>query len=79
MSLTTACVVHSNVDGLVNIHCIRYLTVVDPLLSTSSTVHTYRHMHLTSASVDFWIVISAENSSSIRKVPVPSDKHIYTG
>ena len=77
MSLTTVCVVHSNVYGLGNIPCIRYLTVVDPLLSTSSAVHTYHR--LISGSVDFRIVMSAENSSSIRKVPVPSDRPIYTG
>ena len=36
--------------GLSNIHCIRYLTVVDPFHSTSSAVQTYHH--LTSGSVD---------------------------
>ena len=30
--------VHSNVYSLVNIHCIRYLTAVDPFLSTSSVI-----------------------------------------
>ena len=66
MSLTSACVVHSNVYGLANFHCIRYLTVVDPILSSSPTMH--KHHHITSGSVE--IPLTA-NSGSIRVGPVP--------
>ena len=40
LSLTCigVCWVHSNVDGLENIHWIKYLTAVDPLHSTFSTM-----------------------------------------
>ena len=69
MSLTSAYVVHSNVYGLVNIHWTMYRTVVDPIHATSSTLHTYHH--LTSVSVQIWTDIIAENSSSIRKEPLP--------
>ena len=68
MSLTTASWVHSNVYGLVNIHWIRYLTTVDPLHSTSSTMQNYHH--LTSSSVEIPLSTSAGNSSSIGKEPV---------
>ena len=69
MSLTCACWVHSNVYVLGNIHWIRYLTAVDPILSTLSAVQTYHH--LISGSVEIWLLTLAENSSSIGKVPVP--------
>ena len=69
MSLTSGCVVHSNVYSLVNIHWTRYLTAVDPFLSTFSTVQTYHH--LTSVSEQIWTVIIAGNSSFIWKKPVP--------
>ena len=36
--LTSVCFIHSNVYGLCDIPCIRYLTTVDPFLSTSTTV-----------------------------------------
>ena len=38
VSLTSVCCIHSNVYGLCDIHCIRYLTVVDPTHSTSPAV-----------------------------------------
>ena len=63
MSLTSACVVHSNVDDLENLRCIRYLAVVDPIHSTFSAVHTYHHT--TSTSVEIPIVASIGNSGSI--------------
>ena len=69
MSLTSACVVHSNVDGLANIHCIRYFTAVDPIHSTFIAVHTYHHT--TSASVEIPVVPLTGNSSSIWVEPVP--------
>ena len=69
MSPTRACCVHSNVYGLGNIYWIQYLTAVDPILSTSSTVQTYHH--LISVSVEISIAVTAENSSSIEKEPVP--------
>ena len=68
MSLTSACCVHSNVDGLGNICWIRYLTVVDPLHSISSAVHTYRHIN--SGSVEIRLVTSTENSRFIGKKTV---------
>ena len=68
MSLTSACCVHSNVHGLGNIHWIRYLTVVDPIHSTSSTVQAYHH--LTSVSVEVPLVTTAWHSSSIGEVPL---------
>ena len=71
ISLTTACVVHSNVYFLDNIHWIGYLTAVDPLHSTSSAVQTYHH--LTSGSVEFPPSISAGNSSFIGKEPVSTN------
>ena len=67
MSLTS-CVIHSNVDGLVNIHRIRYLAVVDPIYSTFSAVHTYHHT--TSASVEIPVDFSMGNSGSIGVEPV---------
>ena len=71
ISLTTACVVHSNVYFLDNIHWIGYLTAVDPLHSTSSAVQTYHHV--TSGSVEFPPSISAGKSSFIRKEPVSTN------
>ena len=76
MSLTPACWVHSNGYFLANILWIRYLTVVDPILSTSSAVQTYHH--LTSGSVEIWRLTTAGNFSSIGKVPVPFGRPIYT-
>ena len=76
MSLTTACCVQSNVYGLGNIQWIRYLTAVDPLLSTSSTAQTYHH--LTSGSIEIPLCITAENSSSIGKEPVLG-RYVFTG
>ena len=70
LSLTTACWVHSNVYDLVNVHWIRYLTVVDPIHSTSSTVQTYHHA--ISGSVKIPLATRVRNSSSVGKEPVPS-------
>ena len=67
----TNSIVHSNVYGLYNILCIRYLTAVDSLLSTSSALQAYRHV--TSCSVKVPVVTTARNSSSIGEEPVPSD------
>ena len=75
MSLTSVSCVHSNVYGLCNIHWNRYLTAVDPLLSTSSTVQTYHH--LTSGGVEIQHGTKvAGNSRSIGKVPVSQGKPI---
>ena len=68
MSLTSACCVHSNVYGLGNIHWIKYLTVVDPLHSTSSAVQIY--FHLTSVPLLPFI----GNTSVIGKVPDPQGR-----
>ena len=51
-----------------NIYWIRYLTAVDPLLSTSSAVQTYHH--LTSGSVEIPLLNTAKNSSFIGEEPV---------
>ena len=75
MSLTPACWVHSNVYVLVDIHWIRYLTAVDPILSTSSAVQTYRH--LLSSSVEIRQLTTAGNSSSIGKVSVSFGRPIW--
>ena len=69
MWLTPACWVHSNVYVLGNIHWIRYLTAVDPILSTLSAIQSYHHLF--SGSVEIRLLIIAGNSSSIGKVPVP--------
>ena len=60
---TSTCWVHSNVDGLGNTHCIRYITVVDPFLSTSSTMHEYHH--LTPASEEVPLIFLTRNPTSI--------------
>ena len=69
MSLTRTCVVHSNVDGLANFHCILYLTAVDPIHFTTSAMHS--HLHITSGSVETPCVRFTGNSSSIGVEPVP--------
>ena len=74
--LTSACWVHSNVYGLGNIHCIRYLTAVGPLLSTSFALQTY--IHLTSGSVEVQLASWTKNSSSIGEEPVPYGRPIFT-
>ena len=71
MSLTSACVVHSNVYGPVKVQCIRYHTAVDPIHSTSPTMH--KHHHLTSASVEIPLALLFGNSGSIRVGPVPQN------
>ena len=76
MSLTPACWVHSNGYVLGNIHWIMYLTAVDPILSTLSAVQTYHH--LISGSVEIPLLTTAENSSSIGKVPVPFGRLFVT-
>ena len=65
--LTSVCCIHSNVYGLGDIHCIRYLTAVNPFLSTSSTVQTYHH--LTSGPIEFPPATRAGNSSFIGEEP----------
>ena len=69
LALTVACWVHSNVYGLVNIHCIRYLTTVDSSHSTSPPVKKY--CTLTSCPADVPHTTTCWNSSSIGKEPVP--------
>ena len=49
-SMRVCSTVHSNVYGLVNIHCIRYHTMVDSIHSTSPPVQKYHT--LTSGSVE---------------------------
>ena len=68
--LTSVCCVYSNVYSLGDIHCIRYLTTVDPILThTSSSVQKYHH--ITSCSVEVPLLTTARNPSSIGEVPVP--------
>ena len=67
--LTSTYWVHSNVYGLGDIHCITYLTVVDPFHSTSSALQMYRH--LTSTSEDNWLTSWTEKPTFIGKIPVP--------
>ena len=69
--LTSACCVYSNIYGLSDIHCIRYLTVVNSIHSTSPPVQKYHHM--ISGSVHVPVSSTTTNSSSIGEVPVPSD------
>ena len=67
--LTSACCVHSNVYGLGDILCIRYLTAVDSILTpTASSVQIYHHMISCPVEVPFAII--ARNPSSIGGVPV---------
>ena len=75
-TLTTACCVNSNVYGLHNIHWIRYLTPVDPILSTSSAVQT--NHHVTSASVGMATNGLGGNSGFIWEKPVSCDRPIST-
>ena len=65
----TSSIVHANVYGLDNMLCIRYLTAVGSLLSTSSALQAYHHV--TSGSVKVPAATTARNSSSIGKEPVP--------
>ena len=76
MSLTSVCVVHSNVYGLGNIHWIRYLTAVNPLLSTSPAIYTY-HL-VTPFSVHIPMATSSRYSTSIGKQPVANDRPTST-
>ena len=68
-TLTCIVSVYTNVQSLVDIHCIRYLTAVNSIHSTSPPLQKYRH--ITSGSVEAPVATTARNSSSIRKVPVP--------
>ena len=72
----TSSIVHSNVYGLDNIHCIMYNTTVDSLCSTSSAVQAYHHV--TSGSMKVPLVTTARNSSSIGEEPVPNDRPHFT-
>ena len=72
----TSSIVHSNVYGLDNILCIRYLTAVDSLCSTSSALQAYHHA--TSGSMKVPLVTTARNSSSIGEEPVPNDRPHFT-
>ena len=71
-SLSVCSTVHSNVYGLINIHWIRYLTAVDPILSTSPPLQTYHT--LTSWSDEVPWVTRTGNSSSIGEEPVSYGK-----
>ena len=75
--LTSAFCVHSNVYGLGDIQCIRYLTVVDSILThTAYSVQTYHHM--TSCSVKVPNTITARNPTSIGEEPVAYDRFTST-
>ena len=79
MSLTSACCVHSNVYGLVNIHWIRYLTAVDPIHSTSSTMQKYHHRLSVSVEIPLCCIDTlVGNSSCIGKEPVPYGRPVFT-
>ena len=75
-TLTNVCCVNSNVYDLHNIHWIRYLTAVDPILSTSSAVQT--NHHVTSASVDMATNGLGGNSGFIWEIPVSYGRPIST-
>ena len=68
-SRSVCSIVHSNVYGLVNIHCIRYHTVVDSFHSTLPPLQKYHT--LTSSSMKVPLYTTARNSSSIGEEPVP--------
>ena len=74
--LTSTCCVHSNVYGLGDIQLIRYLTVVNSILSTSLPVQKYHHM--TSGSVEVPFASTARNSSSIGEEPIPKGRLFAT-
>ena len=76
MHVPLTCCVYSNIYGLGDIHCIRYLTAVDSILSTSPPVQKYRH--ITSCSVEVPMFTTARNSSSIGKEPVSSGRLFAT-
>ena len=69
VALTSACCVHSNVQILNDTCCIRYLTTVDSIHSTSPAEHTYHTR--ASRSVEVPLVTTASNPSSIWEEPVP--------
>ena len=71
-SLSVCSIVHSNVYGLGDTHCIRYHTTVDSFLSTSPPLQTY--YTLTSCSVEVPLDITGRNSSSIGEEPVPQGR-----
>ena len=68
----TNSIVHTNVYNLSNILCVRYLTAVGSLHSTSSALQVYHHV--TSGSVKVPVVTTARNSSSVGEVPVPTGR-----
>ena len=72
MLTISVCTVHPYIHGLDNIHCVRYLTAVDSLYSTSSAVQKYHHV--TSCSLKVHLATNARNSSSIGEEPVPYDR-----
>ena len=79
MSLTSVCCVHSNIYGLVNNHWIRYLTAVDPIHSTSSTMQKYHHRLSVSVEIPLCCIDTlAGNSSCIGKEPVPYGRPVFT-
>ena len=69
--LTSSSCVHSNVYGLINTCCIRYLTIEDSSQSTSPPVQT--HHARTSVSIELPPITIVDNSSTIRVVPVTQD------
>ena len=69
LQLTSPCIVHSNVYGPSDIHCIRYHTVVNSIHSTSPPVQKYHH--ITPGSVEVPLATTARNSSFIGEEPVP--------
>ena len=69
MLTISVCTVHPYIHGLDNIHCVRYLTAIDSLRSTSPAVQKYHHA--TSCSVKVHPATSARNSRSIGEEPVP--------
>ena len=73
--LTSAYWVHSNVYGLSKTKSIRYLTTVDPFLSTSSALQMYHH--LTSGSVEIPLETWTGHFSSIGEEPVRYGIPIY--
>ena len=70
VQLTSVCRVHSNVYGLGNIHWIRYVTAIDPILSTSFALHKDHHLTSGSVKVPVCTFSTSINPSPIWEKPV---------
>ena len=76
--LTSACWVHSNVYGLRNIHCIRYVTAIDPIHSTSYALHKYHHLTSGSVEVPVCPFTMSINPGFVGEKPIPHVRAHFT-